>query len=162
MMYVIHTKTGSELSSSNALKRLRYNIKTPEKIMNIRCSGVWRQQRYLVFTGYIFLETDTVLEPPDYYKIKNADGVINFIGGGNPQTLSAIEEKYINWLWNDGKPIGPSKVYVTSEGMKMLMSGPLKRYGGELAAIDVRQKRAKVFVPICGRQYKVTLPIEFI
>ncbi|MGN1085495.1 MAG: transcription termination/antitermination protein NusG [Porcipelethomonas sp.] len=162
MMYVIHTKTGSELSSSNALKRLGYNIKTPEKIMNIRCGGVWKQQRYLVFTGYIFLETDSELKPADYYKIKNADGVINFIGGGNPQTLSAIEEKYINWLWNDGKPIGPSKVYVTSEGMKMLMSGPLKRYGGELAAIDVRQKRAKVFVPICGRQYKVTLPIEFI
>ena len=162
MMYVIHTKTGSELSSSNALKRLGYNIKTPEKIMNIRCGGVWRQQRYLVFTGYIFLETDSELKPPDYYKIKNTDGVINFIGGGNPQTVSETEEKYINWLWNGGKPIEPSKVYVTSEGMKLLMSGPLKRYGGELASIDIRQKRAKVFVPICGRQYKVTLPIEVI
>ena len=44
----------------------------------------------------------------------------------------------------------------------MLMSGPLKRYGGEWAAIDVRQKRAKVFVTICGKRYKVTLPIEVI
>ena len=31
MMYVIRTKTGCELSSSNALQRIGYIIKTPEK-----------------------------------------------------------------------------------------------------------------------------------
>lgn len=35
MMYVIRTKTGCELSSSNALQRIGYIIKTPEKLMNI-------------------------------------------------------------------------------------------------------------------------------
>lgn len=162
MMYVIHTKTGSELSSSDLLKRLGYCVKAPEKIMNIRCGGVWRQQKYLVFTGYIFLETDSELKPPDYYKIKNTDGVINFIGGGNPKTVSETEEKYINWLWNGGKPIEPSKVFVTATGQKMVMSGPLKKYGGKYAAVDIRQRRARVDISICGKKYKVTLPIELI
>ena len=162
MMYVIRTKTGCELSSSNALQRIGYIIKTPEKLMNIHNKGTWRQQRYLIFTGYIFLEMDSELKSQDYYKIKNTDGVINFIGGGNPQTVSEIEKQYINWLWNEGRPIEPSKIYVTPEGQKLIMSGPLKKYSGSYAEICVRQKRARVFVPICGRQYRDTLPIKII
>jgi len=58
--------------------------------------------------------------------------------------------------------IEPSKIYVTPEGQKLIMSGPLKKYSGSYAEICVRQKRARVFVPICGRQYRVTLPIKII
>ena len=72
------------------------------------------------------------------------------------------ETGYINWLWNNGKPIEPSKVFVTSGGEKMIMSGPLKKYSGEYAEIDIRQRRAKIKIPICGVYRNVTLPIEII
>lgn len=41
--------------------------------------------------------------PEDYYKIKNTDGVINFLGKGKPSAVTEDERQYINWLWNGGK-----------------------------------------------------------
>ena len=98
----------------------------------------------------------------DYYKVKNTDGVINFIGKGKPQAIRENEIPFINWLWNNGKPIEPSRVFVTVDGRKMIMSGPLRKYGGEYASIDIRQRRAKTVISICGIKHKVTLPIELI
>ena len=83
MMYVVQTKTGCELSSGVLLRRLGFNIKIPEKLMNIRRGGTWRLEKKLVFTGYIFLESDKSITEKDYYKVKNTDGVINFIGREN-------------------------------------------------------------------------------
>ena len=45
----------------------------------------------LVFTGYIFLESDKSITEKDYYKVKNTDGVINFIGKGKPQAIRENE-----------------------------------------------------------------------
>lgn len=162
MMYVIQCRTGRELVIGQVLIRLGYDIKIPEKYMFIRRAGEWKKERHLVFTGYIFLESGTVLSAEDYYKIKKADGVINFIGQGEPKTLTETERQYVNWLWNKAKPLEPSNVYVTREGQKMVMSGPLKNYRGEYVDINVRQRRAKVLISICGRKYKVTLPITII
>lgn len=162
MMYVIHTRSGCELSCAYALKRFGYEAKVPEKIMCIRRNGEWKRQKFVVFAGYIFLDNDLALPPKDYYRIRSADGVINFLGKGSPQTVTKSEKQYIDWLWNNGKPIEPSKVFVTGGGQKMILSGPLKNFSGNYADIDVRQKRAKVLIPICGTNYSVTLPIEVI
>ena len=111
MMYVVQTKTGCELSYGVLLKRLGFNIKIPEKLMSIRRGGIWRLEKKLVFTGYIFLESDKSITEKDYYKVKNTDGVINFIGKGKPQEIRENEIPFINWLWNNGKPIEPSRVF---------------------------------------------------
>lgn len=160
MMYVIQTKTGCELSSGNLLRRCGFNIKIPEELMSIRRGGVWKTEKRLIFTGYIFLDSKSAITPEEYYKVKNTDGVINFIGKGKPQTIYEEEKQYINWLCNNGEPIKPSKIFVTADGKKMIMSGPLKEYSGEYADINIRQRRAKVIIPICGINHKVTLPIE--
>ncbi|MGN1480739.1 transcription termination/antitermination NusG family protein [Porcipelethomonas sp.] len=162
MMYVVQTKTGCELSSGTLLERLGFNIKIPEKFMNIRRRGIWRLEKRLVFTGYIFLESEHPITPEEYYKVKSTDGVINFIGKGKPQKIYESEVQFIDWLWNSGEPIKPSKVFVTSNGEKMIMSGHLKKYNGEYADINIRQRRAKIMISICGINHKVTLPIEII
>lgn len=162
MMYVIQTKSGCEIASGNQLRKIGYNIKIPEKIMCIRRKGIWNKERRLVFSRYIFLDVVDEITPEDYYNIKNMSGIINFIGNGKPQTLYENEYGYINWLWNYGKPIEASKVYIGTDGQKMVMSGLLRKYDGEYATIDIRQRRAKVAVPICGVIKHITLPIEII
>lgn len=162
MMYVIQTKTGCELVVSKALKKLGFDIKVPEKIMNIRHGGVWSNQKYLIFTGYIFLDMNKEIAPFAYYSIKNTDGVINFLGKGKPSCMTESERQYINWLWNKGKPIEPSKVYKTASGNTMVMSGMLKKYPGEYIDVDIRHRRAKMKISFCGVQKNVTLPIEVI
>ena len=114
MMYVVQTKTGCELSSGVLLKRLGFNIKITRKAYEYT---PWRHMEIgkeaLIFTGYIFLESDKSITEKDYYKVKNTDGVINFIGKGKPQAIRENEIPFINWLWNNGKPIEPSRVFVT-------------------------------------------------
>ena len=119
-------------------------------------------EKKLVFGGYIFLEVAVEITPEDYYAIKNTSGVINFVGHGKPQMISEDECGYIEWLWNKGKPIEASKVYIGTDGQKMVLSGPLRRYGGKYAQMDIRQRRAKVAVTICGVIRHITLPIEII
>ncbi len=162
MMYVIQTKSGCELSVSNVLEKLGFNVKVPEKIMSIRQGGIWKSQKYLIFTGYVFLEIAGEIAPHIYYSIKNTDGVINFLGKGNPSHITEAERQHINWLWNDGNPIEPSKVYKTVTGAIMVMSGTLKKYPGEYVDFDIRHRRAKVKISFGGVQKKVTLPIETI
>ena len=162
MMYVIQTKSGYELSVSNVLKRLGFDIKVPEKIMSIHRQGKWVEQKYLVFTGYIFIEITGEITPHIYYSIKNTDGVINFLGKGTPTPITEVERQYINWLWNNDEPIKPSKVFKTNAGATMVMSGMLKRYPGEYIDFDIRHRRAKVKISFCGVQKKVTLPIKII
>lgn len=162
MMFVIQVKTGCEASAAATLTRLGFNIKAPQKVMRIRKGGVWKHEVKPVFPGYIFLEADTYIEAAGYYKVKKTSGVVNFLGKGEPQRIQTSEAEYINWLWNSGAPLNVSKVFVTPEGKKMIMSGPLRNYSGEYIEFDLRQKRAKIRIPICGVIRNVTLPIECI
>ena len=162
MMYVIQTKSGCEVTAGDLLRKNGYDIKIPEKLMYIRRKGTWNIEKKLVFGGYIFLEVAGEITPEDYYAIKNTSGVINFVGHGKPQMISEDECGYIEWLWNKGKPIEASKVYIGTDGQKMVLSGPLRRYGGKYAQMDIRQRRAKVAVTICGVIRHITLPIEII
>jgi transcriptional antiterminator NusG len=75
--------------------------------------------------------------------------------------MTEPERQYINWLWNGGKPIEPSKVYVTSDGQKLFLSGALRKYSGE-AAIDIRRRRVKISISICGVYRRITFPIELV
>lgn len=161
-MYVIQTRSGGELSVARTLEKRGYKVKVPTKIMSVRRCGEWRESEYLVFAGYIFLDYIGKIIPFDYYNVKNSEGVINFIGGGTPLPVTEAEKQYIDWLWNGGKPIEPSKVYKTIGGAIMVMSGTLKNYPGKYIDFDIRQRRAKLKVAICGAERKITLPIRFL
>ena len=107
-MYVVQTKSRCEINSGDLLRKIGYNIKIPEKVMCIRRKGVWNKEKKLVFSRYIFLDIADEITPEDYYAIKNTSGVINFVGHGKPQMMSEDECGYIEWLWNNGKPIEAS------------------------------------------------------
>ncbi len=160
-MYVIQTKTGFELASSKIIEKMGYKAKVPEKIMLIRHGGSFKKQKYLIFKNYIFLDENKIT-PKDYYHIKIISGVINFIGGGTPIAMTEQERQYILWLWNCGNPIEPSKVFVSSDGAKMIMSGILQNYNGKYINFNIRQRRAKIKIPICGVDRNITVPIEIL
>ena len=41
----------------------------------------------------------------------------------------------------------------------MILSGMLRQYEGQIQNIQLRQRRAKVAIPILGKTYSVTLPV---
>ena len=123
-MYVLQVKSGYEESAARILNHKGYKSFCPTEEMHIRYGGQWHKKLKLVFTQYIFIECK--LSDEDYYRIKTVCGVIRFLGHGKPEPLFEHERAYIHWLHNNGKPIEASKVYVTSTGEKMILSGILR------------------------------------
>lgn len=156
-VYVLQVKSGYEESAARILNHKGYKTFCPTEEMHIRYGGQWHKKLKLVFTQYIFIECK--LSDEDYYRIKNVCGVIRFLGHGKPEPLLEHERAYIHWLHNNGKPIEVSKVYVTSTGEKMILSGILRECMNNIINLDLRQRRAKVSVTLHGREHKITIPV---
>ncbi|MBQ8298011.1 MAG: transcription termination/antitermination NusG family protein [Ruminococcus sp.] len=156
-MYVLQVKPGYEESAARELQRKGYTAMCPMVEAHIRFGGEWHKRLKILFTQYIFVECD--LSDVDYYNIMSAVGVIRFLGCGKPEPLPADEREYIRILDNGGKPVEASKVYVTSYGDKMVLSGLLRKYANNSVRIDLRQRRAWVTVTLHGKPHKITLPV---
>ncbi len=162
MMYVFQVRPGTDLYVASNLRKRGYFVRCPQRTLFLRKDGEWTEKTEPVFAGYLFLEHpyDKPLSSAKYYDICNTDGVVGFLKNGNvPAQLAEHEEQYIHWLWNYGKPIAASRVYRTPNGDCMILSGVLRDYSDHIVSMDLRQRRARIRVPICGKEYKVTLPV---
>lgn len=156
-MYVLQVKPGYEEAAARLINEKGYAAMCPTEEMYIRLHGQWHKRLKLVFTQYIFVECE--LDEKTYYHIKSVFGVVRFLGFGKPEPLHPDEQEYIRMLHNNGKPIEASKIYTTSSGEKMIMSGILRDYADKIIRLDLRQRRAKVAVTLLGKLHTMTLPV---
>lgn len=158
-MYVLQVRPGYEISVCNELRKHGFVAVLPVCQEFIRCGGKWNICEKIIFTQYVFIQSEITEE--SYYKIKKIAGVVRFLGyeNGILQPLSHEEQRYIEWLWNGGKPVEPSKIYVTPSGDKMIMSGILRKYSGDEIEYNLRQRKANIFIDIAGRKHRITLPV---
>ncbi|MDE5936430.1 MAG: hypothetical protein K2G83_03380 [Ruminococcus sp.] len=153
-MYVLQVKSGYEISACNELKKRGFDAVLPTVREYVRRGGKWNLHEKIIFTQYLFIR----LEPDEknYYEIMKTDGIVRFLGCNQP--LKYSEQKYIEWLENGGKPIEPSKIYITANGDKMIMSGILRKYFGSEIDYNLRQRKASIFIEIAGKNHRITLP----
>lgn len=156
-MYVLQVKPGYEEAAVRLINEKGYTAMCPTEEMYIRFRGKWHKKLKLIFTQYIFVECD--LDEKTYYQIKSVSGVMRFLGFGEPESLKADEQAHIRLLWNKGSPIEVSKVYTTSSGDKMALSGVLRNYQNSIISLDLRQRRAKIGVSLLGKLHTVTIPV---
>ena len=159
-MYVLQVRPGCEEAAAQAIANHGYRVACPSSEMLIRYGGSWHTKVKLLFTQYIFVECE--LTDDDYYRIKSVPGVVRFLGFGNSEPLQEHEQAYINLLRNGGKPIAASKIYITSEGDMMILSGVLRQYMDSIVSCSLRQRRAKVRVTLLGKPHTITLPVTSI
>lgn len=156
-VYVLQTRSGKEQEACRRLRRMGYDAFIPMKTMQLRSGGTWFEKTLPIFTQYIFIRFEP--NPEDYHLIRSVEGVVRFLGNGKPEPISAAEEAYMMWLWNEGKPLGVSKVFISSQGEKLILSGPLRNYQGSEIEYRLRQRRAVVSIMLCGKKRKLILPI---
>lgn len=158
-MYVLQVRSGYETSVCHELRKHGFDAVLPVRQEFIRRGGKWNIYEKIIFTQYVFIRSE--LTDEIHYKIKKINGVVRFLGleNGVLQPLSHAEQSYIEWLWNDGKSIEPSKIYVTPSGDKMIMSGILRKYSGDEIEYNLHQRKANIFIEIAGRKHKITLPV---
>lgn len=157
-MYVLQVRSGYEISVCDKLRKQEFDAVLPVRQEFIRRCGKWEIYEKIIFTQYVFLRSE--ITEKNYYEIKKIDGVVRFLGfeNGVLQPLNNAEQSYIEWLWNGGKSIEPSKIYVTPNGDKMIMSGILRKYSGDEIEYNLHQRKVNVFIEIAGRKHKITLP----
>lgn len=158
-MYVLQVRSGREISVCRELDKQGFDAILPVCQEFVRRGGNWNICKRVIFTQYVFIRSEITKE--NYYRVKKIAGVVRFLGfeNGVIPSLNHTEQRYIEWLWNGGKPVEPSKIYVTPSGDKLIMSGFLRKYSGNEIEYNLRQRKADIFIDIAGRKHRITLPV---
>jgi transcriptional antiterminator NusG len=143
---------------ASCLKEILVPIETVSEVKN----GKKKQRDRKFYPGYVFVEMDLFddlgsLKKAPWYKIKETDGVINFIGKENPTPLAKDEIGRILRQVDEavGKEV-PKVQFSVGEVVKIL-DGPFLNLTGEIDEIDATKGTLKVSVSIFGRFTPVEL-----
>lgn len=153
--YVLYVQSGKERELADRIERLG-GIETlvPTESRLIRQRGVWRQQDYTLFAGYIFVRL--VYNWMTYYRITGIDGHIRILGGGHDPTPVPLEEMArvtdLSQLVTE-----PSVVQFDDDGTYEVISGALLELRNNIIKIKRRQKRAVVRIPFRWGHKDITL-----
>jgi transcriptional antiterminator NusG len=155
--YLFKYKEESE-DFSNCLREVLVPIETVSEVKN----GKKRQRDRKFYPGYVFVEMKlfdnqgNLLKSP-WYKIKDTDGVINFIGKENPTPLGDDEIGRILRQVDEAKGKEVPKVKFDKGEVVKILDGPFLNLTGEIEEIDAEKGTLKVSVSIFGRFTPVEL-----
>ena len=132
-----------------------------ETVTQVR-GGKKTQKVRKFYPGYVFInmrlydEEGDILEKPWYF-VRDAEGVIGFLGGNRPIPLKESEVSNILAQVEDaeGKEV-PTVQYEVGEEVK-INDGPFLNLSGQIEEIDPERGKLKVSVSIFGRFTPVEL-----
>lgn len=114
------------------------------------------------YPGYVFVnmrlydDDGNLLQKPWYF-VREAQGVINFVGGDRPTPLKKSEiERIINQVQESEGKEKPKVEYTIGEMVKV-NDGPFANLEGKIEEIDPDRGKLKVSVSIFGRYTPVEL-----
>ena len=143
---------------AQCLNEILVPIETVSEVKN----GKKRQRDRKFYPGYVFVEMKlfdmqgNLLKNP-WYKVKETDGVINFIGRENPTPLGDEEIGRILQQVDDAKGKEVPKVKFGKGEVVKILDGPFLNLTGEIEDIDAERGTLKVSVSIFGRFTPVEL-----
>ena len=149
--YLAKYKEEDETFAKN-LNEVLVPIETVSEVKN----GKKKQRDRKFYPGYVFVEMTLYdesgsLKKEPWYKVKDTDGVINFIGKESPTPLREDEIARILSQVDDAKGKEVPKVQFGIGEMVKILDGPFLNLTGEIEEIDVDKGSLKVSVSIFGR-----------
>ena len=143
---------------SNHLKEILVPIETVSEVKN----GQKKQRDRKFYPGYVFVEmhlfdTEGNLLKEPWYKVKDTDGVINFIGRDNPTPLREDEIGRILRQVEEAKGKEVPKVQFELGQVVKILDGPFINLTGDIEEIDAEKGSLKISVSIFGRFTPVEL-----
>jgi len=145
-------------SFSKHLSEVLVPMETVSEVKN----GKKRQRDRKFYPGYVFVEMrlydpqGNLLKEP-WHKVKDTDGVINFIGRANPTPLREDEIGRILRQVEEAKGKEVPKVQFDKGEEVKILDGPFANLTGEVEEIDAEKGSLKVSVSIFGRFTPVEL-----
>jgi len=159
--YTVHVLTSSEDDFARRLRPLLgpERLIVPKKMMPIRRRGKTAQELSPVFTGYVFIESEGILdEPAIYWTIRRTPGFIRFLReNSTPTPLSARDVLLLRHFISFGEYADTSKVTFDEDDRIIVLEGPLKGLEGHIIKVNRRKGRAKVLLDMYGEQFPIDL-----
>ena len=159
--FVVQVKTGSEYSflqrANRELDSDTQKLYWLRRALRIRKKGVWRNSLAPIFSGYLFLQSQSV-SPELYRSFKRIPGFHRFLKDNqNITQVSRTDKNILLHFLSYGEVIGRSKVVFDRDSRIRVLSGPLKNLNGTIVKVDKRKGRVKVRL----HMYKDSFLIDF-
>ena len=162
MWYVIQTMSGKEHEVCLWINTF------VDKSLFTRCfvplyEDVWRKEGIghisikRLFTGYLFIETDTPEEIHEALKDISQMTVLLSADDKNEKTFIPLhreEEIFLDSILSDGI-MKVSYVHMSKNGRINMVIGPLQSYTDRIVRVDVPHRRAIVDIPIMGESKRL-------
>ena len=162
--YVVRARVGYESKVVLALQNMielhgfqdkfaRILVPT-EEVVEIR-GGEKRKSKRKFFPGYVLVQM--ILDDDTWYRVKEATGVLGFIGGATPTPFSDKEAEAILARVQEGadKP-RPKTLFEPGEVVRVT-EGPFADFNGVVEEVNYDKNRLRVAVTIFGRSTPVEL-----
>lgn len=127
-----------------------------EKVYKIRNGKKIIKDRTL-YPGYLYIEVEEkTITTEMLATIRNITGVMNFLGGNQPQALRPIEVQKLLGKLDEVVGQGESMMepFIINESVKII-DGPFNDFVGTIEDINEEKKKLKVVVKIFGRRQPV-------
>ena len=127
-----------------------------EKVYKIKAGKKVIKDKTL-YPGYLYIEVeDKVVTPEMLATIRNISGVMNFLGGNQPQALRPAEVQKLLGKLAEVLGAGESMMepFIINESVKII-DGPFNDFVGSIEEINEEKKKLKVVVKIFGRRQPV-------
>ena len=127
-----------------------------EKVYKIKAGKKVIKDKTL-YPGYLYIEVeDKVVTPEMLATIRNISGVMNFLGGNQPQALRPAEVQKLLGKLDEVLGAGESMMepFIINESVKII-DGPFNDFVGSIEEINEEKKKLKVVVKIFGRRQPV-------
>ncbi len=161
--YVVHTQSGFEAKSKEALEQRIISLGFEKKIFDIIVpvrdivtikKGKKKQSKEKVFPGYILVRM--ILDNDSWLVVRTTQGITGFVGAGTkPTPISTKEVEAIMKFVGQEQPKFKARFSV-GEAIKVT-DGPFSDFIGTISQMDEDKGKAIVLVSIFGRETPVEL-----
>ncbi len=167
MFYAIQTAPSKEHETKIMIEKIieeKMNVKSffLTRDMRKKYHGKWITIKEKMYPGYIFIETDDVIDT--YLSSYTVPLLTKFLGreGDLFISLNDRESNFLSKLISAGEDVPVSKIDVTEGNKVVILSEPLSELEGYIKKIDLHRRIAEVEVEFMGRTTIFHLGIEFV
>jgi transcriptional antiterminator NusG len=171
--YVVQTASGHESKVKGHIEKRADTMETTDKIFQVVIpertvvkvkGGKRTEKKEKEYPGYVLV--DMVLDEMTWATVREAPGVLGFIGDKNrPTTLSEAEVRRIlrkNAILDDVRLSEKRDIDFNMGDTVKIQAGPFEDFIGEVAEINEERMTVKVNVIVFGRSTPTEVPIAHV
>ncbi len=168
MWYVAQVSSGQETVVRDMCKqlidpRILQDCFLPEYETMRKIKGEWRRVRRLLFPGYMFLVTDSILLLLP--ALKKVPSSIRLLGQGDREgeilPLSDEEKDWIVAFTDESHCVRMSEAYIEGDTITVTQ-GPMFGHEAIIKKIDRHKRRALIEITMFGRSTTATIGLEVV